>query len=88
MGTGNFYYQNASKVYAICMNREMPVLDEEGNETDEMEDYYPEEWEVNDTLEYIQEEMKSKDYNFCPLDGLNNDAPRSFPSRNIGEWYK
>jgi hypothetical protein len=87
MGTGNFYYKNASKVFAINMNGERPVVDEDGNETDEMETSYPEQWECEDTRDNIQEQMKSNTkYRYQSVDGYNHDAPRSFPSVFIGSW--
>lgn len=57
MGTSNFYYKNASRVYAICMSRECDVLDEDGNETGETEYRSPESYECEDTLEFIRESI-------------------------------
>lgn len=75
MSTGNFYYKNASHVFAICMNND----EGEGME----------EWEVQDQLDYIQSEMESiKGFTFYPENGWRNDGLRSYPSRNIGEWRK
>lgn len=87
MGTSNFYYKNASKVFAINMSREVPVLDDEGNETDETETQHPEQWECQDTLDYIAEQMEGAEHNFNRVTGWNNDAPRSFPSTFIGKWW-
>jgi hypothetical protein len=74
MSTGNFYYKNASHVFAICMNE-----DGEGME----------EWQVNDELDYIKSEMENvKGFTFYPGKDWRNDGLRSYPSKNIGELRK
>lgn len=87
MGTSNFYYKNASKVYAICMNDEQPVLDDDDKETDEMETRYAESEDYDDTMDYIREKMQEvKEYNFNELSGTPNHNSRSFPGSLIGQW--
>lgn len=64
MGTGNFYVKNASKVYAVLMNYETEVLDDEGEvAVDEngdtiMEYRSPDEWDVDCELDYIKERIE------------------------------
>ena len=58
MGTSNFYYRNASKVFAIGLDYEQPILDEDGNETDEMESVSCETWEYDEQRDYIFELLK------------------------------
>ena len=87
MGTGNFYYKNASQIFAICMSREVPVLDEEGEETDEMEYQSSELDDINDTLSYIADTMEeNKSYYFRRLEGWDHDNPRTFDGNFIGSW--
>lgn len=87
MGTSNFYYKNASKVYAICMNSEQPKLDDDGNETEEMETVYAEQEDYNDTRDYVAEKMKEVEgYNFSTLSGSPNNDLRSFEGSLIGQW--
>lgn len=87
MGASNFYYRNASKIYTVLMNMEVPVLDDEGNETDETETQYADEWELQDTIDGIVDRMKeNSSYGFNHLKGWDNSAPRSYPVRLIGSW--
>lgn len=87
MGTSNFYYKNASKVYAVCMPYEDFILDGEGNETDEKETRHPETFEVNDTLDFIRERLsETKNFDCDIKEGWNNNTPRSFPSENLATW--
>ena len=86
MGTSNFYYTNASKVFAVCMNREVPVLDDEGNETGETTTEAPERWEIQDTIDNIREQMKGDKYTYYKDEGWDSSAPRSYPCMNIGRW--
>lgn len=86
MGTSNFYYKNASRVYAIGMNYEANKIDDDGNETDEKETVYPDEWEIMDELDNIQENMKGYEYGFTERVSSYPEL-RSFPSSPIGTWY-
>jgi hypothetical protein len=56
MGTSNFHNVNARNVYAVLMNYEQPVLDEDGEETDEMENHAPESWECDDFMDMLKED--------------------------------
>lgn len=58
MGTSNFHNINARNVYAVLMNYEAPVVDEEGNETDELEYHTPDTWEVDDFICLIKEDAE------------------------------
>lgn len=86
MGTSNFYCTNASKVFAVCMNREVPVLDDEGNETGETTTEAPEQWEIQDTIDNIREQMKTDQYKYYKDEGWDSSAPRSYSSMKIGCW--
>jgi len=59
MGTCNFYKVNAKHTYAVLMNREEPIIDDEGNETDEMESVPAEDWDVENLKECIIEKVKA-----------------------------
>lgn len=58
MGTSNFHNVNAGNVYAVLMNYEQPVLDSEGNETDELEYHAPDIWEVDEFKQMLIENAK------------------------------
>jgi hypothetical protein len=90
MATNNFHNKNASKIYAVLMNREQPILDDEGNETDETEYVYADEWECEDLLSNVKSEMetlakKHKTISFHK--GGNADFLRSFDGSIIGSFW-
>lgn len=88
MGASNFHYTNASKCYAVLMNYEQPVLDRNGNETDETEWHAPDTWEVDD---FIQDLEITIDHAFKGQVSrhVNSDIHelRSYPSRAITTVY-
>lgn len=81
MGTGNFYNKNASKIYAALMSYERAVMDEDGNETDQTETAYPDEWECRDFVESLQDELAEMGY--CKADKWDNE--RQFSGRTFAE---
>jgi len=80
MGTSNFHRVNATKVFAVLMNQ--PAMSENGEDSDEYY-YAPQQWEVDEFIEYLQEQL-SKDHTFFK-GGTDPYELRSFPSRVIGE---
>lgn len=84
MATNNFHNENASKIFACLGTYETPVLDNDGNETDEMEFYTPEQWEYDDFKENLCEDLKST---FGYDDPTTKDVSelRSFPSSVIAD---
>jgi hypothetical protein len=92
MGTSNFHNVNARNVYAVLMNYEQPILDDDDNETDEVETRYCEEWEVNDFIGNIrcEAERVAKENNFKYHEDLEMTDPnelRSFPSTSLFQIY-
>jgi len=87
MGTSNFYNKNASKYFAVLMDSEQPVLDDEGNETEETEIHTVEDYEVDDFIEYIHEKLtESKFENWIPTKLIwEKDSNRNFEGRILGE---
>jgi hypothetical protein len=57
MGASNFYNRNAKNVYAVLMDYEDVVFDEDGNETEETEMVCCEEWQYDDLKNYVTELM-------------------------------
>lgn len=57
MGASNFYNRNAKNVYAVLMDYEDVVFDEDGNETEETQMVQCEEWDYNDLIDYVNELM-------------------------------
>ena len=92
MGTSNFHNVNARNVYAVMMNYEQPVLDENGDETDVMAECVPEYWECEDFMNMLKEDAKE----LAPLKGFsyheNCDTDphelRSYSSIPLFQFYK
>lgn len=59
MGTSNFHNVNAYNVYAVLMNYEREILDDDGNETDETEPVACESWEVEDFIDDIRTQAEA-----------------------------
>jgi hypothetical protein len=94
MGTSNFYNKNANTIFAVLTSYESPILDDDGEETDETETVHPEEWECEDFIDNLQEMLKEKGY-----DSSNVwDNERSYPGREFayktlskqycGQWFE
>lgn len=92
MGTSNFHNVNASNVYAVLMNYEDVVYDEDGNETDETEMRAPDTWECDMFIKDIKEDAKEK----APAIGFSyhhtcNEDPhelRSYSSIPLFQFYR
>ena len=92
MGTSNFHNVNARNVYAVMMNYEQPVLDDDGEETNEMEDCAPEHWECEEFMHMLKEDAKE----LAPLKGFSyhencDEDPhelRSYSSIPLFQFYK
>lgn len=59
MGTSNFYTVNARNTYAVMMNYEQEILDEDENETGETETIAPELWEINEFIDSLREQAEA-----------------------------
>lgn len=92
MGTSNFHRVNASKVFAVLTNYEQPILDEDGNETDEQEVVCPDYWECVDFIYNIKEEAVQVALNECINLGYNCDEDphelRSYPTTTLFQFYR
>jgi hypothetical protein len=92
MGTSNFHNVNAHNIYAVLMNYEQPVFDDDGNETDEMEDCVPESWECEEFFSNLKENAQE----LAPLKGFSyhhtcDQDPhelRSYASIPLFQFYK
>jgi len=88
VSTNNFYYRNASKVFAIGLDYEQPMLDDDGNETDENEIVTPDEYEYKDQLNYIAElltESNKGKFSFVVDDDIRSQHDnRNFNAISIG----
>jgi hypothetical protein len=60
LGTSNFHRVNARNVYAVLMDYEQPVLDDDGEETDELEMRSVDDFEIDDFVENIFQHLKEK----------------------------
>lgn len=92
MATSNFHNVNAYNIYAVLMNYEQPVLDNDENETDEIECYSPDSWECDEFIDMLKEDAKE----LAPLKGLSyhhtcDTDPhelRSYSSTSLFQFYK
>ena len=88
MGTGNFYNQNASKIYAVLTSYEEPILDDDGNKTEETETRHCEDFDVDflkEDLHYmLLEAEKNNTFKYFKKDGYVRDSLHSFPSSFVG----
>lgn len=57
MGASNFYNRNAKNVYAVLMDYEDVVFDEDGNETEETQMVQCESWDYDNLIDYVTELM-------------------------------
>ena len=84
MGTSNFHYKNASRVYAVLMNYEDEILDDNGEPTGETETRYPDEYEVDELKDFIKNEIEDLEngqyFNWVKDTG----ELRSYPSSYLG----
>ena len=84
MGTSNFHYENASRVYAVLMNYEDDVLDENNEPTGETRTAYPEDFEVDELKDFIKNEIEDME-NGCYYNWVkDSNELRSFPSSYLG----
>jgi hypothetical protein len=86
MSTGNFYYKNASKVFAIGLSYEQPILDEDGNETDENESVSCDEFQYQEQIanvQYHMEENKGK-FSYSDYEQKSQSDNRNFSARFVG----
>jgi hypothetical protein len=84
LGTSNFHRVNARNVYAVLMDYEQPVLDDDGEETDELEMRSVDDFEIDDfkenIIQHLKEKAEKEKYSWCL--GCKNDPHelRSFGS--------
>ena len=85
MGTSNFYYKNASKVFAIGFNYEHPILDDDLNETGETEVVECEQFEWDEQIDAVKEEIKNNksDFYYSESEKVSKLDNRSFPASFI-----
>lgn len=60
MGTSNFHVVNAKNTYAVLMNYEVPIYDENENETDETECVSPDAYECEDFINELKSSILEK----------------------------
>lgn len=85
MGTSNFYYRNASKVFAIGLDYEKNVIDEDGNETNETENVSCESYEYEEQIENVQynlQENKGK-FSYSEYETKSQSDNRNFSASFI-----
>lgn len=93
MGTSNFYNKNASRVYVVLESYETPILDENGDETDEVETVCPDSTDYDLLTEYVAdvllEKSTAKGVKFHQYDKKNScyDS-RNYEAPYLGSIYK
>jgi hypothetical protein len=93
MGTSNFYNKNASRVYVVLESYESPILDENGDETDEVEMVCPDSTDCDILSEYVAEVLleksTAKGVKFHQFDKKNSYYNiRSFGATYLASIYK
>jgi hypothetical protein len=88
MGTSNFYNKNASRVFAVLMDYEQPIIDEDGNETDETGYISPDQWEYDDFISDIKSILNNCPMFFRADEGNNSHNLRSFEGRVLGSYIE
>lgn len=86
MSTNNFHNVNASRIYAVLMNREVPIIDEDGNETEETECVTADDFDSEMLIDDIKEQMKETKFHFRER-GEDKNELRSYPSNIIATLY-
>lgn len=82
MGASNFYNKNANNVYAVLMDYEDVVFDEDGNETEETQMVQCESWDYNDLIDYVNELMDEQKL-FKVSDRVEFDNNRNYEGTAI-----
>lgn len=88
MGASNFHYVNASRVFSICESYEIPVLDDDGNETDETEYFYPDSDDFECEVANIKSLLKESGESFWDVETRSREELRSYPTTFIGTIYR
>jgi hypothetical protein len=88
MGASNFHYVNASRCFSICESYEMPVLDDDGNETDETETFYPDSDDFDCEIDNIKSILKEAGESFWGVETRSREELRSYPTTFIGTIYR
>ena len=83
MSTGNFHNMNARKVFAVLTSYDQPVIDDDGNETDETETHAPESWECDEFISSIKEEALKRFGHMCSEGGKVESELRSYPAQPL-----
>jgi hypothetical protein len=87
MATSNFHNVNASKIFVVLTNYETPILDEDGEETDEMESRSPEDWECLEFIDYLSEKI-AESKNSTNYSKESEHELRSYPSTHLHSLAK
>jgi hypothetical protein len=93
MGTSNFHNVNAYNIYAVLMNYEQEILDDDGNETEETETIAPDSWDVDSFIEDIRLQaealaIKSNIKYYKELEMKDPHALQSYGSTELFQLYQ
>jgi hypothetical protein len=92
MATSNFHNVNAYNIYAVLMNYEQPVLNDEEEETDEIECYSPDSWECDEFIDMLKEDSKElaplKGFDYYHTCDTDPHELRSYNSIPLFQFYK
>jgi hypothetical protein len=91
MGASNFHNVNAHNIYAVLMDYESPVLDEDGNETEDVETCSVDLSDIHDFIHWIKEDAQE----LAPALGISYHdvcdkdphSLRSYPSTDLFQFY-
>jgi hypothetical protein len=93
MGTSNFHNVNAYNVYAVLMNYEQPICDDDGNETEETETVAPDRWDIDCFIEDIRLQaealaIKNNIKYYKELEMSDPHTLRSYGSTDLFQLYQ
>ena len=92
MGTSNFHNVNAHNVYAVLMNYEQEILDDDGNETDDTETIAPDSWECDEFFKMLKEDANelapTKGFGYHHTCDTDPHELRSYASIPLFQFYK
>ena len=93
MGTSNFHNVNAYNIYAVLMNYEQEILDDDGNETEETETIAPDTCDIDFFIEDIRLQaealaIKNNIKYYKELEMKDPHSLRSYESTELFQLYQ
>lgn len=88
MGTSNFHNVNAKCIYPVLMDYEKNIVDEDWNETEELETVSCDEMDLEFLIDNLNEHFNDLNLDFQKDSGSDLNELRSYPSKIVGSITK